>query len=53
MTTFYNGKVVDRVTRSVPLTSEAQIQLDVGAPIVAPEHIKFPKALGASMKTSK
>jgi hypothetical protein len=37
----------------VPLNSAAQIQLDVGTPLIAPEHIPFPKALAASMTPSK
>ena len=42
------GKLWTGNPGSIPLTSELQIQLDVGSPIVAPEHIVFPKALAAS-----
>ena len=47
VTAFYNGKPWTRSPSAIPLTSEAQIQLDVGSPVVAPEHIVFPKALAA------
>ena len=53
VTTFYNGKVWTGDPAAVPLTSEAQIQLDVGSPLVAPEHITFPKGLAASMQKTK
>jgi hypothetical protein len=49
VTAFYNGNVWTRALAAIPLTSEAQIQLDVGSPVVAPEHIVFPKGLAASM----
>ncbi|HEY4348553.1 MAG TPA: hypothetical protein VGM80_13275 [Gaiellaceae bacterium] len=48
VTTFYNGKVWTGKPGAVPLDSEAQIQLDVGKPLIAPEHIVFPKALAPS-----
>jgi hypothetical protein len=53
VTTFYNDKVWTGDPNAVPLTSEAQIQLDVGTPLVAPEQIKFPKGLAASMTKAK
>jgi hypothetical protein len=53
VTTFYNDKVWTGDPNAVPLTSEAQIQLDVGTPLVAPEQIKFPKGLAASMAKAK
>jgi hypothetical protein len=45
---FYNGKVWTGNPASIPLSSELQIQLDVGRPVVAPVHIKFPKGLAPS-----
>jgi len=45
VTTFYDGKVWTGNPGDIPLTSATQIQLDVGTPIVAPEHIVFPKGL--------
>jgi hypothetical protein len=49
VTAFYNGKVWTHNPASIPLTSESQIQLDVGNPVVAPEHIVFPKGLAPKM----
>jgi hypothetical protein len=37
----FNGKVYAGNPRQIPLLRHAQIQLDVGAPLVAPESIKF------------
>jgi hypothetical protein len=31
--------------RDIPLTAHAQIQLEVGTPLVAPEQITFPQGL--------
>jgi hypothetical protein len=45
VTAFYNGKRWTKAPSGIPLTSAAQIQLDVGRPVVAPEHIDFPKSL--------
>jgi hypothetical protein len=53
VTVFYNGKVWTKSPASIPLISEAQIQLDVGSPVVAPEHIVFPKGLAPQMPKSK
>jgi hypothetical protein len=53
VTTFYDGKVWTGNPGEIPLTSETQIQLDVGAPVVAPEHIRFPSGLAAAMSKSK
>jgi hypothetical protein len=53
VTAFYNGKAWAKSPASIPLTSEAQIQLDVGSPVVAPEHIVFPKGLAQKMSKSK
>ena len=38
---FYNGKVWTGDPRRIPLLKHAQIQLDVGKPLVAPESISF------------
>jgi hypothetical protein len=48
VTTFYNGKLWTGNPNDIPLTSEIQVQLDVGGPIVAPEHITFPPGLAPS-----
>ena len=53
VTAFYNGKAWTKDPASIPLTNEAQIQLDVGSPVVAPEHIVFPKGLAAQRPKSK
>ncbi len=50
VTTFYDGKVWTGSPAAIPLTATAQIQLDVGSPTVAPEHITFPPGLAARMK---
>jgi hypothetical protein len=42
---FYNGKYYAGNPRTIPLHAHAQIQLDVGRPLVAPEHITFPNGL--------
>jgi hypothetical protein len=36
----YNDKVWTGEPRAIPLTQHAQIQLEVGKPLVAPEHLK-------------
>jgi len=41
----YDGKWFKGNPRSVPLTKHAQIQLEVGKPLVAPEKITFPRSL--------
>jgi hypothetical protein len=41
VTAIYNGQVFQGNPRNVPLTAHAQIQLEVGAPIVAPESINW------------
>jgi hypothetical protein len=48
VTTFYNGKLWTGNPNDIPLTSEIQVQLDVGTPLVAPEHVTFPPGLGPS-----
>jgi hypothetical protein len=41
VTVLYNGKVFKGNPRDVPLTAHAQIQLEVGTPLVAPESISW------------
>jgi hypothetical protein len=41
----YNGRVYQGNPRDIPLTAHAQIQLEVGTPLVAPEQITFPNGL--------
>ena len=41
----YNGQVYQGNPRDIPLNAHAQIQLEVGKPLVAPEHITFPSGL--------
>jgi hypothetical protein len=45
VTAIYNGKVYRGNPRDIPLTAHAQIQLEVGTPLVAPESITFPGGL--------
>jgi hypothetical protein len=45
VTALYNGRVFRGDPRNVPLTKHAQIQLDVGRPLVAPAMIRFPPGL--------
>ncbi len=45
VTALYNGQRYDGDPRGVPLTAHAQIQLEVGRPLVAPEVIEFPSGL--------
>jgi hypothetical protein len=49
VTAFYNGKDWTGNPAAIPLTATAQIQLDIGSPVVAPEHIKFPSGLAATI----
>jgi hypothetical protein len=42
---FVNGRRYTRDPRTIPLDPHAQIQLDVGRPLVAPESIVFPATL--------
>jgi len=49
VTAFYDGKVWTGNPAAIPLTATAQIQLDVGSPTVAPEHIKFPQGLAGGI----
>ena len=41
----YNGKVYQGNPRDIPLTAHAQIQLEVGSPLIAPQTIAFPSNL--------
>jgi hypothetical protein len=45
VTAIYNGRLVEGDPREVRLTAHAQIQLEVGRPLVAPELIGFPLGL--------
>ena len=45
VTALYNGQVYQGNPRDIPLTAHAQIQLEVGRPLVAPERITFPFGL--------
>lgn len=41
----YDGKVYDGDPRNIPLHGHAQIQLEVGKPLIAPQTITFPNGL--------
>jgi hypothetical protein len=41
VTVIYNGKVFEGNPRDVPLTAHAQIQIEVGTPLIAPESISW------------
>ena len=41
VTAFYNGQVYKANPRDIPLGSHTQVQLDVGAPLIAPEKVSF------------
>jgi hypothetical protein len=45
VTSFYDGRLFRGNPRDIPLTRHAQIQLDVGRPLVAPGKISFPPGL--------
>jgi hypothetical protein len=45
VTGLYNGRVFRGNPRDIPLTRHAQIQLEVGGPLVAPVAIRFPAGL--------
>ena len=45
MTAIYNGRVYQGSPRGIPLTAHAQIQLEIGTPLVAPESITWPGGL--------
>jgi hypothetical protein len=45
VTALYNGQVFRGSPRDIPLTKHAQIQLEVGRPLVEPVRISFPAGL--------
>jgi hypothetical protein len=45
VTAFFNGHVYTGNPREIPLLAHAQIQLDVGRSLIAPEQITFPQGL--------
>jgi hypothetical protein len=45
VTAFYNGQHWTGDPRIIPLNARAQIQLDIGRPLVAPQSIRFPNGL--------
>ena len=45
VTAIYNGKAYQGNPRDIPLTEHAQIELQVGTPLVAPESITWPNGL--------
>jgi hypothetical protein len=45
VTALYNGQVYQGSPRSIPLNAHAQIQLEVGSPLIAPQAITFPGGL--------
>ncbi len=45
VTALFNGRVFTGSPRAIPLLAHAQIQLDVGRPLIAPEEIAFPPGL--------
>ena len=45
VTALFDGRVFTGNPRAIPLLAHAQIQLDVGRPLVAPERITFPNGL--------
>jgi hypothetical protein len=44
VTAIVNGRVWTADPRRIPLSAHAQIQLEVGRPLVAPQTIEFPGA---------
>jgi hypothetical protein len=45
VTALFNGRVFTGTLRDIPLLAHAQIQLEVGPPLLAPEKIAFPPSL--------
>jgi hypothetical protein len=43
VTALFNGRVFTANPRRIPLLAHAQIQLEVGRPLLAPEQITFPR----------
>ena len=45
VTAIYNGQVYQGNPRNIPLNAHAQIQLEVGSPLVGPESISWPSGV--------
>jgi hypothetical protein len=45
VTALFDGRLFTGDPRQIPLLAHSQIQLDVGRPLIAPEHISFPPGL--------
>jgi hypothetical protein len=45
VTALYNGKVYQGNPRDIPLNAHAEIQLEIGTPLIAPESITWPSGL--------
>ena len=45
VTALYNGKVYQGNPRDIPLSAHAQIQLETGTPLIAPQAVTFPGGL--------
>lgn len=45
VTAFFNGRHYLGNPADIPIGNHVQVQLDVGQPLVAPEHIEFPASL--------
>jgi hypothetical protein len=45
VTALFDGRVFTGNPRKIPLLAHAQIQLEVGKPLIAPERIAFPPGL--------
>jgi hypothetical protein len=45
VTALYNGKVYQGNPRDIPLSAHAQIQLESGTPLIAPQAVTFPGGL--------
>ena len=45
VTALFNGRVFTGNPREIPLLAHAQIQLEVGRPLLAPEQVTFPNGL--------
>ena len=45
VTAFFNGRMFTGDPRRIPLLAHAQIQLDVGRPLIGPDRITFPQGL--------
>ncbi len=41
----YNGQVYQGNPRNIPLDAHAQIQLEIGTPLIAPQPVTFPAGL--------